>query len=92
MALTSFAQSIRDGLAVAMAADPAVICFGLGADDPKGVFGTTLDLHKEFGSDRVFDMPTSESAMTGIAIGAALNGLKPVLTHQRLDFALLSMD
>ncbi|MGZ5926964.1 MAG: alpha-ketoacid dehydrogenase subunit beta, partial [Rhizomicrobium sp.] len=92
MALTSFAQSIRDGLAVAMAADPAVICFGLGADDPKGVFGTTLDLHKQFGSDRVFDMPTSESAMTGIAIGAALNGLKPVLTHQRLDFALLSMD
>jgi acetoin:2,6-dichlorophenolindophenol oxidoreductase subunit beta len=40
----------------------------------------------------VFDMPTSENAMTGIGIGAALYGLRPVMTHQRLDFALLSMD
>jgi pyruvate/2-oxoglutarate/acetoin dehydrogenase E1 component len=40
----------------------------------------------------VFDMPTSENVMTGIAIGAALNNLRPVMTHQRLDFALLSMD
>ena len=92
MALATFAQAIRDALMVAMTADPAVVCFGLGVDDPKGVFGTTLDLHKQFGSDRVFDMPTSENGMTGVAIGAALNGLKPVLTHQRLDFALLSMD
>lgn len=37
-------------------------------------------------------MPTSENAMTGIGIGAALNGLRPVMTDQRLDFALLSMD
>ena len=92
MALATFAQAIRDGLAVALAADPGVICFGLGVDDPKGVFGTTLNLHKEFGRERVFDMPTSESAMTGVAIGAAINGLRPVMTHQRLDFALLSMD
>ena len=37
-------------------------------------------------------MPTSENAMTGIGIGASLYGLRPVITHQRLDFALLSMD
>lgn len=92
MALISFAQAIRDGLAVSLAKDPGVIVLGLGTDDPRGVFGTTLDLHKQFGSQRVFDMPTSENAMTGIAVGAALTGLRPVLTHQRLDFALLSMD
>jgi pyruvate dehydrogenase E1 component beta subunit len=40
----------------------------------------------------VFDMPTSENAMTGIAIGAALNGIRPVMVHQRLDFFLLAMD
>ncbi len=92
MALITYAEAIRDALAVAMAADPTVICFGLGTDDPKGVFGTTLDLHKKFGSERVFDTPTSEAAMTGIAVGAAINGLRPVMSHQRLDFALLSMD
>lgn len=92
MALRTYAEAIRDGLAVALAADPGVIVFGLGTDDPKGVFGTTLGLQQQFGSERVFDVPTSENALTGFAVGAALNGLRPVLTHQRLDFALLSMD
>jgi len=92
MALITYAQAINEALFEAMTQDPSVICFGLGVDDPKGVFGTTLGLGERFGSGRVFDMPTSENAMTGIAIGAALNGLRPVMTHQRLDFALLSMD
>jgi pyruvate dehydrogenase E1 component beta subunit len=92
VAIISFAEAIRDALAVALARDPGVIVLGLGTDDPKGVFGTTLGLHREFGAERVFDIPTSENAMTGIAIGAALNGLRPVMTHQRLDFALLSID
>jgi len=92
VALLTFAEAIRDALKTALAADPSVIVFGLGTDDPRGVFGTTLDLHKEFGSERVFDMPTAENAMTGVAVGAALYGLRPVLTHQRLDFALLSID
>jgi pyruvate dehydrogenase E1 component beta subunit len=51
-----------------------------------------MGLQEKFGDDRVFDMPTSENAMTGIGIGASLYGLRPVITHQRLDFALLSMD
>ena len=75
-----------------MELDDNVICYGLGTDDPKGVFGTTLNLHEHFGNDRVFDMPTSENAMTGVAIGAALNGIRSVVTHQRLDFFLLAMD
>lgn len=92
MALMTFAQAINDALATAMAEDENVICFGLGADDPKAVFGTMSGLQKRFGPQRVFDMPTSENAMTGIGVGAALYGLRPVMTHQRLDFALLSMD
>jgi len=75
-----------------MELDPSVICYGLGTDDPKGVFGTTLGLQERFGEQRVFDMPTAENAMTGIAIGASLNGIRPVMTHQRLDFFLLAMD
>lgn len=92
MGLMTFAEAINEGLSVAMAQDPNVICYGLGVDDPKGVFGTTLGLQAKFGPERVFDIPTSENAMTGIGIGAALYGLRPVMTHQRLDFALLSMD
>ena len=75
-----------------MEMDKSVICYGLGVDDPKGVFGTTLGLQEKFGKERVFDMPASENAMTGIAIGASLNGIRPVMTHQRLDFSLLAMD
>lgn len=92
MALMTFAEAIRDALRVALTTDPGVICFGLGVPDPKGVFGTTLGLQDEFGEDRVFDMPTSENGMTGVAVGAALGGLRPVMTHQRLDFALLGID
>lgn len=92
MAVKTFAAAVNDALTVAMASDPDVICYGLGVDDPKGVFGTTAGLQQQFGSERVFDMPTSENAMTGIGIGAALYGLRPVMTHQRLDFALLSLD
>jgi pyruvate dehydrogenase E1 component beta subunit len=92
MTQKNFAAAINDALHTAMAIDPSVICYGLGVTDPKAVFGTTADLEKCFGSDRVFDMPTSENAMTGVAIGAALNGIKSVMTHQRLDFFLLAMD
>jgi pyruvate/2-oxoglutarate/acetoin dehydrogenase E1 component len=88
----TFAEAVREGLAEAMTLDRNVICYGLGADDPKGVFGTTLGLQQQFGPDRVFDMPTSENGMTGVAIGAALNGIRSVMCHQRLDFFLLAMD
>jgi len=88
----TFSNAINDGIRVAMAKDPKVLCYGLGVTDPKNVFGTTAHLESEFGGDRVFDVPCSENAMTGIAVGAALRGYRSVLTHQRLDFALLSMD
>lgn len=88
----TFAQAINEATHQSMREDSSVICFGLGVTDPGGIFGTTLGLEKAFGSERVFDMPTSENAMTGVAVGAAIAGLKPVVTHQRLDFFLLAMD
>lgn len=68
-----------------------VILYGLGV--PDGVFGTTTGLKERF-PERVFDIPTSENAMTGIGLGLSISGggFVPVLTHQRLDFALLSCD
>ena len=88
----TYAAAIREGFAVALERDPRVLLMGLGVPDPKGFFGTTTDLQKQFGADRVMDMPCAENGMSGVMLGAALNGLRPVLNHQRLDFALLSMD
>jgi len=88
----TFAKAINEALFQAMEMDDSVICYGLGVPDPKGIFGTTLGLQERFGPDRVFDMPASENAMTGVAIGASLNGIRPVMNHQRLDFTLLAMD
>ncbi len=88
----TFAQAVNEATHQVMSADASVICFGLGVTDPGAIFGTTRGLEAEFGSSRVFDMPTSENAMTGIAVGAAIAGLKPLMTHQRLDFFLLAMD
>lgn len=87
-----FSEAIHDAMHVAMRADPKVICYGLGVPDPKKIFGTTQTLQETFGPSRVFDMPISENAMTGVATGVALGGYRPVFVHQRLDFYLLAMD
>ena len=88
----TFVDSINSAIDLAMSIDKKVVCYGLGATDPKGIFGTTKGLEDKFGNERVFDMPTSENAMTGIAIGLAIGGFKTIMTHQRLDFFLLAMD
>lgn len=88
----TFAQAVNMALHQAMELDPLVVCYGLGVPDPKAVFGTTAGLAERFGPERVFDMPASENAMTGVALGAALAGLRPVMSHQRLDFFLLALD
>ena len=56
------------------------------------MFGTTSGLQEKFGKKRVFDTPLSENALTGIAVGSALSGMKPVYIHNRPDFLLLAMD
>lgn len=88
----TFAQGINEALHDKMSDDPSVIVIGLGVPDPKSIFGTTQGLSEVFGSARVFDMPTSENAVTGVCIGAALRGMRPVMTHQRVDFAFTAMD
>lgn len=90
--MITYAQAIREALHEAMAIDEKVIVYGLGVTDPKAIFGTTAGLEQAFGAKRVFDMPTAENAMTGVGIGAAINGIRPVMVHQRLDFFLLAMD
>tara|TARA_B100000989_G_C19528998_1_gene468571 strand:+ start:3391 stop:4458 length:1068 start_codon:yes stop_codon:yes gene_type:complete len=88
----TYVEGINQALTESMKIDKNMICYGLGIDDPKNIFGTTVGLKKKFGPKRVFDVPCSENALTGISIGASLNGVRSVVTHQRLDFFLLAMD
>jgi pyruvate/2-oxoglutarate/acetoin dehydrogenase E1 component len=87
-----FAEAIRETHEQLMQKDKRIITMGLGVNDPMGIFGTTKNLSKKFGKKRVIEIPTSESAATGIAIGAAIQGMKVILTHQRVEFCLLSME
>ena len=87
-----YAEAIREGLAQALALDTSIFVMGQGVDDPSGMFGATRGLQREFGQDRVFDTPLSETALTGIAVGATLGRMRPVYFHNRPDFLLLAMD
>jgi acetoin:2,6-dichlorophenolindophenol oxidoreductase subunit beta len=88
----NFNDALREGLDVAMERDPRVYLLGLGVSDPIGVFGTTRGLYDKYGPKRVFDMPIAENAMTGVALGSALVGMRPVMTHMRLEFAMTAID
>lgn len=87
-----FSEAIRESQIQLMRKDKKIITMGLGINDPMGIFGTTKGLNKIFGNKRVLEIPTSESAATGIAIGAATQGSKVILTHQRVEFSLLAME
>jgi len=88
----TYRDALHRSMHDAMARDPNVVILGQGVDDHKGTFGSTLGLAEEFGADRVMDTPLAEEGMTGVAVGAALNGLYPIQTHIRVDFALLAMN
>lgn len=88
-----FFQAINEATDLCMARDPSVYFMGLHVPtDPKGIFGTTLGLQQKYGPGRVLDMPTAENGMTGVAIGSALVGMRPIMIHQRIEFALLAVE
>lgn len=88
----SYIEAIREAFDQALAQDKRVFLMGQGVDDHTAMFGATSDLHKKYGGNRVFDVPLSENALTGIAVGAALTGMRPIYLHNRPDFLLLAMD
>lgn len=89
--IITFAEAVDLTLLKLFKENKNTFLIGLGANDPKGIFGTTKSITKKY-SKRVFDMPLSENSMTGIVLGSSLQGYRPILVHQRLDFALLSME
>src|SRR3990167_2160573 len=87
----TMAQAINEAQLQLLEDDPRTIIIGCGVGDPKNVFGTTTGLREKF-PDRIFDSPISENGVTGICIGAAVAGLRPIHVHQRMDFMLYAMD
>jgi pyruvate/2-oxoglutarate/acetoin dehydrogenase E1 component len=90
--LLTYVDALREAVAQEMKRDPRVFLFGLDVDDHRAIQGSTRGLVEEFGSDRVFGTPLSEDAMTGVAIGAAMAGMRPIHVHIRMDFLLLCMN
>jgi pyruvate/2-oxoglutarate/acetoin dehydrogenase E1 component len=88
----NYANALREATDFCLQDDDSVLLVGLGVPDPKGIFGTTMGLQDKYGENRVMDMPLAENGMTGVVIGASLNGFRPILTHQRVEFALLSVE
>jgi acetoin:2,6-dichlorophenolindophenol oxidoreductase subunit beta len=88
----SYAEAIREAMAIALESDPAVILMGEDIGVYGGAFQVTLDLVDRFGSDRVMDTPISELGGAGVAVGAAMTGLKPIFEFQFSDFATLAME
>ena len=88
----SYAEAIREAMALAMEADPAVVLMGEDIGVYGGAFQVTGDLIDRFGPDRVMDTPISELGGAGVAVGAALTGLKPIFEFQFSDFATLAME
>jgi pyruvate dehydrogenase E1 component beta subunit len=89
--LRTYAQAINEAQEIAMRRDPSVFVIGEGVPDPKGIFGTTVGLAAKF-PGRVMDMPVAESGMTGICVGAAIAGMRPIMVHARMDFTIYALD
>lgn len=88
----TFAQAVREALAEEMRRDPTVFIIGEDVAEAGTVFKVLSGLVEEFGKDRVIDSPISEAGITGLAVGAAMTGLRPVVDIMFGDFMALVMD
>jgi pyruvate dehydrogenase E1 component beta subunit len=88
-----YREALNQALHEEMERDPAVFLLGEDLREPwGGTFKVTEGLSSEFGDDRVLNTPISENGIIGVALGAALMGLRPVVELMFLDFAFLAMD
>lgn len=84
----SYKDALHEAFCQEMEKDESVFVYGI----ENKMFGSLRDLEERFGKERIFITPLSEEAMTGFGLGAALNGLRPVHVHIRVDFFLLAMN
>ncbi len=88
----TYERALNEATYQEMERDDSVFIYGIGVPDHKKIFGTTERLLEKFGGERCFDTPLCEDSLTGFALGASINGMRPILVHIRVDFALLSIN
>jgi 2-oxoisovalerate dehydrogenase E1 component beta subunit len=92
MAVKTVIEAIREGMDEEMARDPSVFLIGEDVGNRGGVFLATDGLYKKYGELRVIDSPLAESCIVGVAIGAAVNGMRPIAEIQFADFIAPAMN
>ena len=88
----SFAQAVNEAFVDCMERDENIYILGEGVQDPSSMWGTTKGLAERFGQNRTLEMPVAELALTGIAVGSAVAGLRPVMSLQRVEFSMLGLE
>jgi pyruvate dehydrogenase E1 component beta subunit len=89
---TSVRDALRDAMAEEMRRDPAVFLMGEEVAQYQGAYKVSRDLLQEFGERRVIDTPITEHGFTGLGVGAAMSGLKPIVEFMTFNFAMQAMD
>ncbi len=90
--IITYREAVRQAIRKAMAEDERVFLMGEDVGHYGGCFAVSMGLLDEFGAERVIDTPISESAFTGAGIGAALNGMRPIVEIMTVNFSLLALD
>jgi pyruvate dehydrogenase E1 component beta subunit len=86
VAQVSYREAVAEGIARELRRDGSVVCLGEDIGAAGGVFKTTAGLFEEFGRERIWDTPISEQAILGVAMGAAMTGMRPVAEIMFSDF------
>jgi len=89
---TTYREAVRQGIREAMEQDERVFMMGEDVGRYGGCFAVSMGLQEQFGPQRIIDTPLSESAFTGAGIGAALNGMRPIVEIMTVNFSLLALD
>jgi pyruvate dehydrogenase E1 component beta subunit len=89
---TTYREALRAALREAMQRDPRVFLMGEDVGEYGGCFAVSKGLLAEFGPERIRDTPLSESAFVGAGIGAAMNGMRPIVEIMTVNFSLLALD
>lgn len=92
MAEIAYWEAIRRAHEEELNNDPNVIVMGEDIGVAGGTYKATLGLYEKFGEQRIIDTPISENSFTGIAIGASMAGLRPIVEIMSINFALLALD
>lgn len=92
MRAITYCDALNEAMIQEMERDSSIFVYGIGVPDHKKIFGSTSNLVEKFGKERCFDTPIAEDSMTGFGLGAAINGMRPIHIHIRVDFLILAMN